>query len=86
MTGRGSFADGTIPLSVDGIQSVIRIARLKAAETLHSKLIQSQPDLDRLTLEMCQHERAAGVKLPDWLLEAELEAFRRQRSIHGRST
>ena len=37
-------------------------------------------ELDRLTLELCAQERGAGQRLPDWLQEAELAAFQRQRS------
>ncbi|MEZ5555258.1 hypothetical protein [Haliea sp.] len=37
-------------------------------------------ELDRLTLELCVHERAAGANLPGWLMAAELTAFQRQRS------
>ena len=39
----------------------------------------AEPDLDRLTLEMCQDERSQGKVVPEWLLEAELDAFRRTR-------
>jgi hypothetical protein len=43
----------------------------------------SRPDvereLDRLTFEMCAEDRLKGEKLPPWLLQAELDAFIRQR-------
>lgn len=39
----------------------------------------AEPELDRLTLEMCQEERAAGNTIPPWLLKAELESFQRDR-------
>lgn len=39
----------------------------------------AEPDLDRLTLELCAEERRLGNVLPGWLLEAELAAFKRQR-------
>lgn len=38
----------------------------------------AEPELDRLTLEMCAHERAQGNKLEPWQLEAELHVFTRQ--------
>jgi hypothetical protein len=37
------------------------------------------PEYDRLTFEMCAEDRRKGEKLPGWLLQAELEAFIRQR-------
>ena len=37
-------------------------------------------ELDRLTFEMCAEDRSKGEKLPDWLLQAEVDAFIRQRS------
>lgn len=37
-------------------------------------------ELDRLNLDLCNHERAAGKKQPDWLLKLELASFQRQRS------
>lgn len=40
---------------------------------------QAEPELDRLTLDMCKAERAAGNTLPDWLIKAELMAFVRTR-------
>lgn len=40
---------------------------------------QVEPDLDRLTLEMCAHERAQGNQLEKYLLDAELAAFKRTR-------
>lgn len=40
----------------------------------------AEPDLDRLTLEMCAHERAQGNMLESWQLDAELLAFNRTRS------
>lgn len=36
-------------------------------------------ELDRLTFEMCAEDRRMGEKLPDWLLQAEMNAFIRQR-------
>lgn len=41
-------------------------------------------ELDRLTLELCSHERAAGANLPGWLMEAELGAFQNQRNRGAR--
>lgn len=40
---------------------------------------QAEPDLDRLTLEMCAADRAVGTPVPEWLLKAELMAFNRIR-------
>ena len=37
-------------------------------------------EFDRLTLELCRYERAAGANLAGWLMEAELAAYQRQRS------
>jgi hypothetical protein len=37
----------------------------------------AEPDLDRLAREMCEQERARGVRLEPWQLEVELRAFLR---------
>ena len=39
----------------------------------------AEPELDRLTLELCAYERKQGNKIDKWLLDAELEAFNRTR-------
>jgi hypothetical protein len=74
-----SFADGTIPLSVEGIQSQIRLARQQYDREAYPVLKAAERDLDRLTLEMCAAERAQGNRLEDWLVRAELAAFTRTR-------
>lgn len=38
---------------------------------------QAEPELDRLTLEMCAYHRAQGDDLEPWMLEAEEAAFQR---------
>lgn len=37
-------------------------------------------ELDRLTLEMCAHERGQGNRLEQWQLDAEIDSFKRTRS------
>lgn len=74
-----TFADG-VPFCEEAIQGEIYRARRAADDRLYRACKRAEPDLDRLTLEMCQTERANGEKLPDWLLKAEIEAFMRTRS------
>lgn len=40
----------------------------------------AEPELDRLAMEMCAAERAAGERLPQWLLDYEAAAFQRGRA------
>ena len=40
----------------------------------------AEPDLDRLTMEMCAYERGAGIRLEAWQLQAEMDAFQRIRA------
>lgn len=75
-----SFADGTIPLSVEGIQSQIRIARQQHDREAYPILKAAEGHLDRLTREMCEFERAQGNRLEDWLINAELAAYIRTRA------
>jgi hypothetical protein len=37
-------------------------------------------EIDRLFLDLCSKERAAGEHLPDWQLKEEVAAFQRQRN------
>ena len=39
----------------------------------------AEPELDRLTLEMCAYHRERGEALEPWQLKAELAAFHRTR-------
>lgn len=41
----------------------------------------AEPELDRITLEMCAYHRAKGEKLEQWQKDAELSAF--GRSMRG---
>lgn len=76
---RNSFADGTLPLSTEAIQAeILRYNRTEDGE-LYRALQRAQFELDQLTLQMCEEERARGNRIPDWLLQAELDAFMRQR-------
>jgi hypothetical protein len=72
-----SFADGTIPLSVDGIQSQIRLARQESDRQCYPILKANERLLDTLTLELCADERRQGKRLEDWLLRAEAAAMAR---------
>jgi len=74
-----SFADGTIPLSAEGIQSQIRLAKQQAARECYPILKANEALLDKLTLELCADERRQGKRLEDWLLAAEMGAFTRTR-------
>lgn len=47
---------------------------------------QAEPELDRLTLEMCAYHRARGEKLEQWQLDAELAAFRRTRIMEQKAS
>jgi len=38
-----------------------------------------EPELDRLTLEMCAYERSQGIALEQWQIDAELVSFNRTR-------
>ena len=40
----------------------------------------AEPELDRLTLEMCAYHRGRGERLEQWQLDAELAAFMRTQS------
>lgn len=64
--------DGTFPLSNCG-------SRYATDADMERFWRESEPELDRLTLELCAAERAAGKALEDWLLKAELDAFKRTR-------
>ena len=61
--------DGSVLMSNDGS----RVATEQDMERHFWR--QAEPDLDRLTLEMCKAERAAGNRIPQWLREAEDQAF-----------
>jgi len=74
-----SFADGTIPLSAEGIQSQIRLAKQQADRECYPILKANEALLDALTLELCADERSQGKRLDDWLLAAEMGAFTRTR-------
>lgn len=38
-----------------------------------------EPELDRLTMEMCKWHRARGERLEEWQLKAEYDSFMRTR-------
>lgn len=77
MTRHGSFADGTIPLSVEGIQSQIRLAKQQADDEDYPILKAAERGFDRRMLEMCTAERAQGNRLESWQLRAEADALSR---------
>ncbi len=64
--------DGSILVTNDGG----RIATERDMEWFWQN---AEPELDRLTLEMCATERLAGNKIEAWLLQVELAAFQRSR-------
>lgn len=70
-----TFANGGIPFSVEGIQGVIR----GVDDDFISTLKYAEPDLDRLTIEMCAADRCEGKPVEAWLLRAEREAMNRMR-------
>jgi len=39
----------------------------------------AEPELDRLTMELCTYHRSRGEPLDQWQLDAELAAFKRTR-------
>jgi len=65
--------DGTILVSNDG-------SRTATEKDMDRFFRQAEPDLDRLTLEMCTYHRGRGEPLQQWQLDAELAAFKRTRS------
>jgi hypothetical protein len=75
-----TFANGGVPLSVEGIQSQIRLHRKAFDQYAYPILKAAERDLDRLTMEFCADQRRQGKKLDDWLLKAEIEAFMRIKS------
>jgi len=75
-----TFANGGIPLSAEGIRSQIRLHRNHFDSYAYPILKSAEPALDALTLELCADQRSQGVKIEDWLLKAEIEAFMRIRS------
>jgi len=67
---------------VDSDGAVIMAGRREATERdidsfLHRHDVEIE--LDRLTLEMCAHERSQGNSLEKWQLDAELASFNRTR-------
>lgn len=74
-----TFDNGCIPLSSEGIQSQIRLARQQHDREAYPILKAAESHLDRLTLELCATERAQGNRLEDWLINAELAAYIRTR-------
>lgn len=75
-----TFANGGIPLSSEGIRSQMRLHRIQFDSYAYPLLKSAEPTLDALTLELCAEQRSQGVKLEDWLLKAEVDAFMRIRA------
>ena len=75
-----SFADGTIPLSAEGIQSQIRLAKQQADRECYPILKANEALLDALTLELCADERSQGKRLDERMLQAELDSYLRTRA------
>lgn len=68
-------------IGVDGAQLVTNDgSRFATEQDMEWFWRNAEPDLDRLTLEMCAAERKAGNKIEPWLLQAEFEAFNRTRA------
>ena len=76
---RPTFDNGGIPISIEGVQSQIRLTRQQGDRVAYPILKSAESGLDKLTLELCADERRQGKRLEDWLIKAELEAFIRSR-------
>lgn len=74
---QATFAGGCIPFSEEGIRSQIVLAKREYAQYAYPILKAAEPDLDRLTLELCADLRSRGERLEDWLLRAERDAIAR---------
>lgn len=70
-----TFANGGIPFSAEGIQGVIR----DVDDDFARQLKYAEPDLDRLTVELCAADRREGKPVEAWLLKAEQDALNRMR-------
>ncbi len=65
--------DGSILFSNDG-------SRVATEQDMEWFWRAAEPDLDRLTLEMCAYHRGRSEALEPWQLQAELQAFKRTRA------
>ncbi|PLW82247.1 hypothetical protein CWI75_10740 [Kineobactrum sediminis] len=75
--GHRSFADGSLPLSAEAIQSEIRRVRRQADDQLHQSMLGKQKLFDEFALNECADLRKLGHLIPADILQAEAEALAR---------